>query len=325
MNILPRRLLCFLSLICIYAQDTMPPELLHKKPFVLDTTHTAVANFLHDPRLQCPLHINQKKLSIAIIQPSVMEKMIQPSEKKPWSFYKNILITPQRIENGKLYMQDQAKALRKMYRRYNVPSAIVTAIIGIETSYGKNTGNYRVLDTLSTLAFYYPRRADYFQSELIAYLNVSCTLSDEQRDLQGSYAGAFGIPQFMPSSNILYARSLYGTKPDITTSHHDAIASVGNYLLIKGKWQTGAPIIKKLSSMQLKKLPQTILKDPENMHPIQTLPCTKMHCAKNARAVWCPSTEDGCYWLYPNFYSILTYNLSKNYALAVALLAQHIS
>ena len=295
-----------------------------KTSFALPTDSAIVQTFLADKRLQCPINVNRKKLAEAIIQPEIIDKMLKPAEKKSWSFYKTLFISPTRIDSGKIYLHEHMKSFRDMYRRYYVPSAVVASIIGVETSYGKNLGTDRMIDALSTLSFYYPSRASYFQSELIAYLNISCIMSEEHISMQGSYAGAFGIPQFMPSSHTSYARSLYGTKPDIITSHSDAIASVGNYLAIRGKWHKNQPIIKKLSAYEYKKLPEKIHQDQDTLYPLDATLCKTQHCPRLATAVWCPE-NDTCYWLYPNFKSIMTYNISKNYALAVALLAQKIS
>ena len=316
------RLLAFLVMLaCVGPLAASASE---NTAFALPMKDKAVQTFLQDKRLRCSRDANYYKLSQAMVQPKILNTMMMPSEKKPWSFYKKLFITAERIHGGIAYMRDHRRSLEAMYARYHVPRAIVTAIIGIETSYGTRMGGHRLLDSLSTLAFYYPRRARYFQSELVDYLNVSCALSREHTEMLGSYAGAAGIPQFMPSSRARYAVSLHNSTPNLFTSHADAITSVGNYLFLKGKWRQGEPVVRMLSLQQRQSLPLHMREDTETMHALDKSTCKRMHCPVQAHAVWCPELGGSCYWLYPNFSSIMAYNISKNYALSVALLARSI-
>lgn len=279
----------------------------------LNTKDVSVQQFLQNKELKCDIKINEYKLQQAIIKPSIIDKMNAPSEKKPWSFYKTLFISEKRISNGFKFMHEYSKELKHAYVKYKVPASIITAIIGVETSYGQNKGRDRLLDSLATLSFFYPKRAKFFQSELICYLNNDCT--NNNIDLYGSYAGAFGIPQFMPCS---YNRYAHHKKADILNSPKDAIFSVANYLDKKGKWQYNQPAISRSNTQD------TIFLKSQNIIERPVVITDKIRLStkvpKNAVKVWCPDSD--CYWLYPNFNSIMTYNISVNYALAVSLLAE---
>lgn len=284
----------------------------------LPTDNAIVQTFLNNPNLKCPRSVNLEKLSQATINPNIITRMEKPAEKKSWSFYKNLFISKKRIDDGNWFMRQNRRTLRNTQAQFHVPANIITAIIGVETLYGQRMGNDRLLDSLSTLSFYYPRRANFFQSELTCYLNQSCKLDQEHINLKGSYAGAFGIAQFMPCSYQDYAYSLHSKSPDIMHSSTDAITSIANYLAKKGKWRANQPIINKLNETEVTTLPHEILNNEEITKLTPEL-CTTLSCPEHAIKIWCP---DDCYWLYPNFNSIMTYNISKNYALAVTLLAQ---
>ncbi|MBM3203731.1 lytic murein transglycosylase, partial [Candidatus Woesearchaeota archaeon] len=160
-------------------------------------------------------------------QESILNAMARPYEAKPWHAYKKLFLTPKRIAGGQRFMQQNRMALQTASQRYGVPASVVTAIIGIETSYGENPGKYRVMDALSTLAFAYPKRADFFRRELEAFLLLCREEKMAPEQLTGSYAGAMGFPQFMPSSFRGYAVDGNGDgRRDIWQDPADAIASV---------------------------------------------------------------------------------------------------
>jgi membrane-bound lytic murein transglycosylase B len=182
--------------------------------------------------------------SQARFQPSVI-KAITPSiepHAKSWQAYRALFLTPQRIEAGIEFRERYREALARAVELYGVPEEIIVAIIGVETVYGRNTGNYRVIDALATLAFDYPPRAEYFRTELEHYLLYTRDAGIDALIPKGSYAGAIGIPQFMPGTYRRYAVDLDGDgKQDLSGSFADAIGSVAYFLQAHG-WETGQPV-----------------------------------------------------------------------------------
>lgn len=174
--------------------------------------------------------------------PQILDAMAKPYEAKPWHAYRKLFLTEKRIEGGRKFRAENQETFRWSQSRYGVAPEVITAIIGIESAYGVKPGKYRVFDALSTLAFDYPRRANFFKSELEQFL-LLCR--DERQDFlapQGSYAGAMGMPQFMPSSFRKLAADGDGDgRRDIWKNPADAIASVGNYFAKNG-WHSGEPI-----------------------------------------------------------------------------------
>jgi membrane-bound lytic murein transglycosylase B len=177
-----------------------------------------------------------------VMQDKILESIARPAEAMPWYKYRQIFMTDERIAAGVEFWRANEAALTAVEHRYGVPAQIIVGIIGVETLYGKRTGTYRVIDALSTLGFGYPKRSEFFLRELENFL-LLCR--DEHLDpLQplGSYAGAMGLPQFMPSSFRSFAADFEGDKrQDIWTNPADAIASVANYFA-KHQWQSGAPV-----------------------------------------------------------------------------------
>ncbi|MER2602102.1 MAG: lytic murein transglycosylase, partial [Candidatus Competibacter phosphatis] len=138
-------------------------------------------------------------------KPSIISAMSRPGEAKPWYAYRDIFVNSNRIQGGVRFWRANAAALAQAERVYGVPPEIVVAIIGVETQYGGNMGSFRVLEALSTLAFDYPRRAAYFRKELENYLLLTRQEGIDPLTPRGSYAGAMGLGQFMPSSFLSYA------------------------------------------------------------------------------------------------------------------------
>ena len=168
-------------------------------------------------------------------------KLILPGEQRPsWDDYRAQFVNETRVANGLAFWKENRRSLKRAEEKYGVPAQIIVAIIGVETNYGRNMGRYRVIDALSTLAFDYPPRASFFRGELEQYL----LLAREERlnvfATRGSYAGAIGIPQFMPGSLRRYAVDFNGDgRIDLTRSSADAVGSVANFLKQHG-WQPGA-------------------------------------------------------------------------------------
>ena len=174
---------------------------------------------------------------------SIINAMNRPAEKVlTWGEYRKIFLRQARIESGGDFWRRNQQVLNEAESEYGVPAHIIVAIIGVETLYGGNTGSYRVIDALSTLAFDYPARAPFFRSELKEFLILSREQKQSPLILKGSYAGAMGLGQFMPSSYRAYAAD-YDKDGfiDIWNNESDAIWSVANYLSRHG-WQEGQTI-----------------------------------------------------------------------------------
>ncbi|MFO1371213.1 MAG: lytic murein transglycosylase [Candidatus Competibacteraceae bacterium] len=147
----------------------------------------------------------QATFSRAYAQPSIVAAISKPSEAKPWYAYRAIFVNPKRVQGGVAFWRAHAATLARAEQVYGVPPEIVVAIIGVETQYGGNMGKYRVLEALATLAFDYPRRAAYFRKELENFLLLARAENIDPLAPRGSYAGAMGLGQFMPSSYQSYA------------------------------------------------------------------------------------------------------------------------
>ena len=167
---------------------------------------------------------------------SILEAISRPAEKtKEWFEYRKIFLDKNRIDNGVRFLTKHKKIFDAVESQYGVPREIIAAIIGVETRYGKVVGSYRVIDALATLAFDYPKRSPFFRSELGHFLHIMASQNIDPASLKGSYAGAMGFGQFMPSSYRSYAVDFDSdSKVDIWKNKNDAIASVANYLAKHG-------------------------------------------------------------------------------------------
>lgn len=267
-------------------------------------------------------------LQQAEIQPSIIDAITTPHEAKPWYQYRQTFLTTDRIQHGRQFMQHHAAILAQAEREYGVPATVITAILGVETAYGKRQGNYRVLDALTTLAFNYPPRASFFQGELANYLLLSRDQNWDPTSIQGSYAGAFGAAQFMPSAYLHYAVSAAHTKTyDLSHNLDDAIVSIANYLAKNG-WQRNQPIATRaraespyLSGLPVNKLRPKLALSEWQQHGVTSylnLPNTTPVSLFELQGVHGPE-----YWLgLHNFYVISSYNPRVNYAMAVFQLSQ---
>jgi membrane-bound lytic murein transglycosylase B len=177
-------------------------------------------------------------------QPAIVKAMDQPPESAlaSWQAYRSIFIKPERIEAGAQFWNRNSEALKRAAGEYGVPEDIIVGIIGVETTFGRNIGTFRVIDALSTLAFDYPKRSAYFRGELEHYLVFSREQKIDPLRVKGSYAGAIGIPQFMPGSYRRFAVDYDGDgQINLATSPADAIGSIGNFLKSHG-WVRGQPV-----------------------------------------------------------------------------------
>ncbi|MEW6352839.1 MAG: lytic murein transglycosylase B [Pseudomonadota bacterium] len=264
-------------------------------------------------------------------RPDIIEAISRPAEAKPWYEYRPIFVNEARVEGGVQFWNQHAEVLARAQNTYGVPPEIITAIIGVETRYGKITGSYRVLDALATLAFDYPPRADFFRGELENYLLLT---REEQLDplaLKGSYAGAMGWGQFIPSSYRRYAVDFNDDgRRDLWNDIDDIIGSVANYFHEHG-WQPGKPVAvpAQVNGDRYGELLANGLK-PE--FSLQHLKESGISVSGDALrddqlgALLEFETEVGTeYWVgLENFYVITRYNRSPLYAMAVYQLSQAI-
>lgn len=175
-------------------------------------------------------------------KPQIIEAISRPATLKPWPEYRAAFVNTQRVKLGLVFWDKYRVALRRAEKQYGVPQQIIVALIGVETIYGQNMGNFRTLDALTTLAFDYPRRSAFFRDELENYLLLAREQQFDLLKVKSSYAGALGIPQFMPSSYRKYAVDFNGNhKTDLLNEATDAIGSVGNYMQGYG-WIEGGPV-----------------------------------------------------------------------------------
>lgn len=159
-----------------------------------------------------------------------------------WHSYRDIFLGKERIREGAEFIEAHRQAFERAEQAYGVPPEIIAAILGVETRYGQIKGSHRVLDSLATLAFHHPRRGSFFRGELKAFLEIAWEQRVEPDTLVGSYAGAMGYPQFIPTSYRAYAVDFNGDgKRNLWSDPEDAIGSIGNYFA-KHRWQAGAPI-----------------------------------------------------------------------------------
>jgi membrane-bound lytic murein transglycosylase B len=174
---------------------------------------------------------------------SILNSIRPPDKPRSWQEYRDIFITEKRVALGAEFWAANRERLERAQREYGVPPEYILAIIGIETYYGRNMGRWRVVDALTTLAFDYPPRSVYFRSELEQYLLLSRDLGFDVFSVRGSYAGAIGIPQFMPGSQRRFAVDFDGDGTiDLRRNAADAIGSVANFLKQHG-WQAGGAVM----------------------------------------------------------------------------------
>ncbi len=271
-------------------------------------------------------------LAGAKVQHSILEAIARPAEAtRSWADYRPIFLTDRRIDDGIAFYRANRELLDRVGREYGVPPAIVTAIIGVETSYGRITGSYRVLDALATLAFHYPPRAEFFRGELKQlFLLGDHHLAYPIDALRGSYAGAMGWGQFMPSSIANWAKDEDGDgRIDLWNSLPDITASVANYFVEHG-WQTGQPVAMRAQpAADARVLPAPGL-DP--VYPVEQMeawgyaPLERVAADMPSTLLTLDGSNGPEFWLvFANFRAITRYNKSPMYAMAVSQLADAIA
>ncbi len=262
---------------------------------------------------------------------SILDAISRPAERRlTWGEYRKIFVEPRRIEQGVAFWNKYEAALKRAEATYGVPAEIIVAIIGVETRYGRIMGRYRVLDALATLGFDYPKRADFFRGQLVQFLQMAREEQLDPTQPLGSYAGAMGYGQFIPSSFRSFAVDFDGDgKRDIWSNEVDAIGSVANYFSQHG-WKAGEPVRSNVvinqeadpswfnaglkPELTLAQWAERGIATRKDLDPQQ--PATLMEL----------TMADGeHYWFgLHNFYVITRYNHSRLYAMAVYELSQAI-
>jgi membrane-bound lytic murein transglycosylase B len=272
-------------------------------------------------------------LAQAEFQQSIIDAMNRPAEKvRTWADYRPIFLTDKRIAGGIAFMAEHRDELARVSAATGVPPEYIVAIIGVETSYGAITGRYRVLDALYTLAFGYPKRAPFFAGELAQLFALGKEEGIDVTTLQGSYAGAMGWGQFMPSSWRNWGRDGDGDgRRDLLGDPEDVFASIANYFVAHG-WERGGPVVARADLA-----PGAAEFDPEApdpVYPVESL-LVRGYAPREGEPMAMPGQGatvfafDGAqgreHWIgYRNFYVITRYNHSPMYAMAVHQLAQAI-
>ena len=324
------------------AKADLPPVDLTPVPF-----ETARANFVRDTaaRYGIPAATIEATLAQAQVKESIITAMARPAERvKPWNEYRPMFISQARIDGGRAFLAQHREQLQRVQERTGVPAEVIVAIIGVETSYGRNAGNHRVLDALYTLAFKYPRSGDpaklerevrrelFFRDELAKLFELGALEKLDITALKGSYAGAMGMGQFMPSSYLDFAVDGDGDgRRDLFNNRDDVFASIANYFVKKGGWVRGGTVA----------VPATLEAGREEFNPVDWTPShtlaelaargyQPLTAVQAANATATPITLEGSdgkqYWLgFQNYYAITRYNISKMYAMAVFQLSQAIA
>ena len=262
--------------------------------------------------------------------------MIKPSRRKKsqqllWEDYRKLFVNRNNIEKGKSFISNHDASLKKAYGIYGVPPSVIAAIIGVETRYGKNKGKFPVFDTLATLAFEKSGRQAFFREELEALILLSIEEKLPVTELTGSYAGAVGIPQFMPSSWKNYAIDFdQNGETNLITSSEDAIGSIANYLFEHG-WEKNIPTHSQVTAnvrseperyftsdlraeFRYKDLEKNGFKDPQDIiSPNLRVSLIDLRLKNRKKIIWLATK---------NFFVITKYNRSYKYAAAVLELAE---
>ncbi len=278
-------------------------------------------------------------LQEARFKKSIVDAISRPAEAKPWFEYRPIFLTDKRIRGGIEFWRDNEALVAQAAEEFGVDRQIIVAIIGVETFYGRITGSYRVLDALATLSFYYPDtgndRSDFFSRELAQFLLLGNEEDLPLREVTGSYAGAMGLGQFMPSSYREYAVDMDGDdRRDLWSSLPDVIGSVANYLHRHG-WEAGEPVAVPATVSPDADLSLVAKRDFKAQTTLAELAAAGFSTAVRvdgaagagtlATVVRLEEEEGDSYWLtFGNFYVITRYNRSPLYAMAVFELSEAI-
>lgn len=308
--------------------------------FLLSTFSTQAASLRPQDaarmnELSSSMNVSIQDINTAVDQADFLQDVLdaykRPAESKPWYEYEAIFMTDKRIQQGVDFWKANAATLARAEKIYQVPASIIVAIIGVETFYGGNMGKHPILDSLYTLAFYHPTRTDFFSKEFVNYIKLGAQQGWNLKEKQGSYAGAMGMGQFMPSSYLAYAVDFDGDGYiNLFNSPADAIGSVANYFHKHG-WKMGERVVEsaQLTKPTADKLVQDRVELKQNWQALKQagvringqlpnqLPVTLLKYAQ-------PSYSE--YWVArQNFYVITRYNRSPLYAMVVYNLSQAVA
>lgn len=307
---------------------------------------TAQADYSQHPAAEAFINemVTQHKFSRAEVeavlksaerQDKILELIARPAEKaKPWKDYRKIFIDDLRVEQAVEFYNQNKATFARAEQVYGVPAEVILAILGVETRFGRHMGKYRVVDSLATLGFDYPKRSPFFVKELREFLLMAREDGFDPLSLTGSYAGAMGFGQFMPSSYRAYAVDFSGDGvPDIFNNPQDAIGSIANYFAKHG-WQTDEPVATLATVSE--KTDRTILDkySGRSRKPDMTLKQLEQ-AGYSANSQWSKETKtfpiavegdngEEIWLVSTNFYVITRYNASYLYAMAVNDLSQRV-
>jgi membrane-bound lytic murein transglycosylase B len=305
---------------------------------VLATVHPGTDEFVQRASAEYGLPEEEVRalLSEAEYKQSIVDAISRPAEGKPWYEYRKIFLTSKRINEGVDFWIENRELIAAASKQYGVDEEAIVAIIGVETFYGRITGSYRTIDSLVTLGFYYPQnlssdRSPFFSSELLQYMKLASEEGLPAAEVTGSYAGAMGMGQFMPSSYREYAVDFdQDGSRDLWRSTADVVGSVANYLHRHG-WEPGQPVTRRAiasrdadfaelekrnykPSLSVAEWEEKGFKSSNELLP--EMPAAVLKLAEEKR---------NTYWLvFNNFYVITRYNRSPRYAMAVYELSQEI-
>ncbi|MFO8156510.1 MAG: lytic murein transglycosylase B [Thiohalospira sp.] len=276
-------------------------------------------------------HFNRERLIDLFedreVNEGIIDAITSPAERLPWHRYRPIFLGESRISEGARFWEEHRETLERAEAEYGVDPAVIVAIIGVETRFGRHAGSHDVLDALGTLGFAYPPRADFFRRELETFLVMTRGEQLDPKGLKGSYAGAMGHPQFIASSFQRYAVDFDGDgRRDLWSSWPDVIGSVANYLAEHG-WERGEPIATPLeNSSSDDDVEELLEKGPRPTLPVSDYiergfePADEEVANEDRKAALLrfEQPEGHDFWLgYRNFYAITRYNHSELYAMAV--------
>ena len=267
----------------------------------------------------------RKLISDCQYQPQVIASARRPAESKPWHWYRKVFLTDDRIRRGRIYLKEHATLLEEAERTYQVPAEVITAIIAAESNFGRNTGKHPVLDTLVTLGFDYLPRREFFLKQLEQMFLLEREAGLDIKNLRGSWAGALGQAQFIPSSYRNFAVDGDGDgRRDLWNSPADIIFSIANYFQ-EHHWRPGKPVAELIHPEDPGRLPlsKALLPDIQSER-LATHGIALQHSTAEPVAVHrFENSSSSEYWVgYHNFYVITRYNHSALYALMIHQLSQ---
>ena len=307
----------------------------HANDFIFDPAYPAFQQKMMTEFQFSAEQVDQAMSSATRID-RILTIMTKPAEGKQWYEYRPQFLVDSTISRGVRFKEQNSNALWRAEQQYGVPQSIILGILGVETGFGQNKGSFKTLDALATLAFGYPRRSAYFTDELANLLVLAREQSLSADSYKGSYAGALGYPQFMPSNIRKLAVDFnQDGRVDIINDPVDAIGSIAHYLSVNG-WQRNQPIGLRASYTGNNDL-QVVAPDGqlEKLRPAGEFaslgltplnPITKLDPLDMVNGIRLMEDFGPTYWIvYPNYVAITSYNYSRNYATAVWQLGEAIT